>query len=131
MFGDKVSHGSGGLTISFLGTTRAAHSPFQLAVGPAVGLKGRGAQFVASRQVQDWDSGKAERWRRWGPRGRGQRVETRGRVPRVTQGGAPVAGRQARQAGGQCQEAGGPGHRQHPALLQQPQDVGGGEGFGR
>lgn len=42
-----------------------------------------------------------------------------------------MVGRQARQAGGQCQEAGGPGHRQQPALLQQPQDVGGGEGLGR
>lgn len=41
-----------------------------------------------------------------------------------------MASRQARQARGQCQEAGGPGHREQPALLQQPQDVGGGEGLG-
>lgn len=42
-----------------------------------------------------------------------------------------MARRQARQARCQCQEAGGPGHRQQPAMLQQPQDVGSGEGFGR
>ena len=41
-----------------------------------------------------------------------------------------MAGRQARRAGGQRQKAGGAGRGQQPALLQQPQDVGGGEGLG-
>lgn len=131
VLGDSVSHRGGGLGVSLLAAAAGAtDSPIQ----PAVGLEGRGAQFVDGRQVQERGRGKAE-GRRGGRqrrrrRGRGQRVEVRGGVPGVTQGGAPVAGRQARGAGGQRQEAGGPGHGQQPALLQQPQDVGGGEGLG-
>lgn len=130
--GTQCHAGGGDLGVGLLATAAgAAHSPIQ----PAVGLEGRGAQFVASRQVQERGAGKAERRRRgwqWGRgRGRGQRVEVWGGVPGVTQGGAPVAGGQARWAGGQRQEAGGPGHGQQPAVLQQPQDTGGGEGLGR
>lgn len=128
--GTQCHAGDRDLSAGLLATAAgAAHSPIQ----PAIGLEGRGAQFVASRQVQERGGGKAERrqrGRQWG-RCRGQRVEVWGGVPGVTQGGAPVAGRQARWARGQRQEAGGPGHGQQPAVLQQPQDVGGGEGLGR
>lgn len=64
MLGDKVSHGGAGLSVCFLGATRAAHSPLYPAVAPAVGLEGRGAQFIARGQVQEWRSGEAEPWRR-------------------------------------------------------------------
>lgn len=74
--------GSGGLHVGFLATARAACSP-------AVGLEGRGAEFIAGRQVQERGSGKAEGWPRgWqrrGRRGRGHWVEARGGVPGVTQ----------------------------------------------
>lgn len=124
-------HGVGGLSAGFLGAPGAAHPPLQPAAGRAVGLEGRGAQVAGGGQVQQRGGGAAERRgagpRRRGPGGRAQRGGARGAVPGV----APRAGRQAQQAGRQRQQAGGPGRGQQAALLQQPQDAGGGEGFGR
>lgn len=64
--GTQCHAGDGDLSAGLLATAAgAAHSPIQ----PAIGLEGRGAQFVASRQVQERGGGKAERRRRgrqWG-----------------------------------------------------------------
>lgn len=64
--GTQCHAGDGDLSAGLLATAAgAAHSPIQ----PAIGLEGRGAQFVASRQVQERGGGKAEhrrRGRQWG-----------------------------------------------------------------
>lgn len=64
--GTQCHTGGGDLSAGLLAAAGAAYPPVQ----PAVGLEGRGAQFVASRQVQERGGAEAEGWRRGRQRGR-------------------------------------------------------------